>query len=228
MSATACSRRDVGLVAGRERVPPDPERVDAGLFATRGDERVAQLVGPRARERRELGLERRLVDRRRVAARRLHHDVQPRQHRLADEHGEVDVAPAEGALQRVEDRHPHLGRVAVAREVHEARHEAAELVAADEQAEPAPIAEAHDAEREHGETIGRESEHLVARDRLEDVEQGAPPVAHRGERRRAGDHRVRLPAHDGKRAPWARCRPWRCRARRSAARRRRRRSRRSA
>ena len=76
-------RRDVGLIPGRERVAPDPEGVDAGLFATRGDERVAQLVGPSARDRRELGLERGFVDRRRVAARRLHHDVQPREHGVA-------------------------------------------------------------------------------------------------------------------------------------------------
>ena len=104
----------------------------------------------------------------------------------------------EGALQRGEDRHPHLRRVAVTREIDEARHEAPELVAAHEQAEPAPIAEAHHAEREHGEAIGREPEHLVARDRLQHVDQRAPPVAQRRVAG-AGDHRLRLPAHDGER-----------------------------
>ena len=65
------------------------------------DERVAQVVGPGARERGELGLERGSVgDRRRVAG-VSHHDVQPRHHRLGDQDGEVDRAPAERALQRV-------------------------------------------------------------------------------------------------------------------------------
>ena len=165
----------------------------------RGDERVAQLVGPSARDRRELGLERGFVDLRGVGTRRLHHDVQPREHRITDEHGEVDLAPAERSLQHVEHRQSHLGRVAVAREVDQARHEAAEFVGAHEQAQPAPIAEAHDPEREPGETIGRETEHLVPRDRLEHVDQRSPPMTQR-RRARTSEHRLDLPAHDGDRA----------------------------
>ena len=120
MSATACNGSTSAWYAGGNASRQVAEGVDAGFLATGGDERVAQLVGPRARDRRELRFELGFVDRRRVGAGRLHHDVESGEHCVAHEHGEIDFASPERASQRVEDRDADLGRIAVAREVHEA------------------------------------------------------------------------------------------------------------
>ena len=79
----------------------------------------------------------------------------------------------------------HLGRVAVAREVHETRHESVELVASDEQAQSTPIAELQDPQGERDQPIGRESEHLVSRDRLQHVDERTLRVARGGKPDRA-------------------------------------------
>ena len=89
----------------------------------------------------------------------------------------------------------HLGRVPVAGEVHEARHEAAVMVAADEQPHPAPLAHAHDPDGQLGELVDREPEQLVARIGLEHVGERATVVAV-GREARAGEHLLRLaPQH---------------------------------
>ena len=98
MSATACAGVTSAWYPGGNVSAPDPERVEPELLTVRCDQRVAQLVGPTARDRCELGLERGFVDLRGVGARRLHHDVQPREHGVADEHREVDLASSERAL----------------------------------------------------------------------------------------------------------------------------------
>ena len=87
---------DLELVSGRERAHPVPVRLDAGLLAPRLDESVVQVVDPRAHQRRQLGLQRRRVDRRRAVG-CAHDDVQARHHRLGQQYGEVDFAPVERA-----------------------------------------------------------------------------------------------------------------------------------
>ena len=65
MSATACSGATSAWYAGGNASRQTRNASTPGLLAARGDERVVQLVDPRARQRRELRLERGLVDRRR-------------------------------------------------------------------------------------------------------------------------------------------------------------------
>ena len=65
--------------------------------------------------------------------------------------------------------HPQVGRVGIARHEHEAGDEALERVAADEQAQPLPVAEREDAERRVVELVVGDLEQLVARIGLEDV-----------------------------------------------------------
>ena len=141
-----------------------------------------------AHERRELAPRPRADRRAGAPSGVVDHDVQARHHRLGEQQVEVDVAPAErDAAASSSTCMPHAGRVAVAREVHQARHEAAELVVAHEEPHPPAQAHAHDAGRELGQLVDAEAEQLVARVALEHVRQRAPVVA-RGREARPLDH----------------------------------------
>ena len=168
--------RDVELVRGREGAHPAPVRLDARLLTLDLHEGVVQVVDPGPHLRRQLCLESEHVDLG-CAVGRADDDVQSRHHRLGDQRGEVDVVAAERPPERVHHLHAGEGRVPVAREVDEARHEAAALVAADEEAHPPSEAHAHDAGGDLCQLVDVEAEQLVARVRLEHVCERARVVA---------------------------------------------------
>ena len=93
------------------------------------------------------------------------------QHRLGDTRAVVDARPAERLLEDLLDPLPVPGVEALARQVDEAGEEAAERVATDEEAHAPPLAEVEDAHRRLEELVLRDLEQLVARVRLEDVEE---------------------------------------------------------
>ncbi len=188
-------RRHLGLVRGRERVAPTPGLLDPGLLTERVDERVVQVVDPVAGDGREPGLECFGID---VgdAGGGVDDDLQARHHLLGDEHGEVRAGTVVGLAQRVDHEPAHVGRVAVAGQVHEARDEAAHPVATHEQPHAPAQAHAHDRQRERGQLVGGEPEELVARVRGQHVDQAATVVAV-GRQPRARQHRGHLLADDG-------------------------------
>ena len=182
-------RVDVGPVRGGERVAPGAHGVEAGFLPLRRDEYVTQLVDPVARDLAELDFEGALGDDGRCAGRRLHDNVQAGENRVAHEDGEVDLGAADAASHRFDDSHADRGRVAVARQVHQARDKPSERVPVGEEAYPPPFAKAHDADRQREQLAFGQAEQLVTGDRLEHVPQGAPVMTGGYEAR--GLHHVR-------------------------------------
>ena len=78
---------------------------------------------------------------------RAQHDVQAGEHRLAHERLVLLAGRAERLMQDVGDLEPQRGRVAVARHVDEARHEAAVRIVAHEDPDPAALLEVQDPHR---------------------------------------------------------------------------------
>ena len=104
-------------------------------------------------------------------------EVQPGQHRLGHQRRVVDAR----AVERVEQDRlhgvPHLGRVAVARQVDQAGHEPAVVVAAQEQPQLPALLQVQHAQRGGGEVVAADLEQLVARVGLEDLQQVLARVA---------------------------------------------------
>ena len=91
------ARADVELVRRQgTRACQARKRVEAGFLAPRVDERVVEVVDPRAHERGQFRLDRERIDGTRTVG-RAHHDVQPRHHLLGHQHREVDVVATERA-----------------------------------------------------------------------------------------------------------------------------------
>ena len=93
-------RVEVVPVRGGERVAPDAQQVEPGLFAARRRERVAEVVDPRPRRRRDCALRARRRRRQRVARIDVQHEVQAREHRLAEARVPL-VAPRRNASVRI-------------------------------------------------------------------------------------------------------------------------------
>ena len=105
------------------------------------------------------------VERRHLARRGAHREVDARQHGVAEQHVEVGAGAGERRHQDALELHAQVGRVRLARHVDQARDEAVERVAPDEQAQPLPLAEREDAERGFVQLVVGDLEQLVARDR---------------------------------------------------------------
>ena len=112
-----------------------------------------------------------------LAAPGPHDEVQPREHRLGHARGVVDEGRAELLREDVGHLEADRRRVAVAREVDEAGHEAAVAVAAHEQPGLAALLHVQDREGHLGELLGVDLEQLVARVGLEDLQQVLVGVA---------------------------------------------------
>ncbi len=160
-----------GLRVGRHR----PRRsLEAPCLA----ERLGEVLVPGAGRVDDALLEGRLVHVGDVGARRHTHDeVQAGERGLADARRVVDVLAAEGLEQDGLDAQPDRRVVAVAREVDEARDEAAELVAAQEELGLAALLQVQHARRDLGELRRARLEELVARVGLEDLEDVLARVA---------------------------------------------------
>ena len=96
MSSTATRAATSNWYAGGERVHPLAEGVESVLLALRVDERVMEIVDPRAGEPTQLGLEREHVGLGRTVG-RAHDDVEPRHDRFGHQCGVVDIRATERA-----------------------------------------------------------------------------------------------------------------------------------
>ena len=152
-----CASREIVAVGGGERVPIAPEQRGATLLAKPFDERVLEVVGPRTRRLGDLGLDRREIVVADRSRNRVDDEVQPRKHRLRDACTQVDAGPAERPQEYLLDPLADVGVVSLERQVDEARQEAPERVAADEEADAATLAEVEDPERDLVELVRRRS-----------------------------------------------------------------------
>ena len=121
--------------------------------------------------------------------------VDAHQHPLGQPQAPVDGLGAERVAQDLADPDP-VGRVeAVAREEHEARHEALVAVRAHEQPHALALAELEDPARDPVELVDLHLDQLVARERVDDLDQRLVVVA-AGREPGALAHRLRLaPQH---------------------------------
>jgi hypothetical protein len=163
-----------------------PERGRA-LLAHRLDERCLEVVLPAPARLRDVGLDRAQVEVGGLLGRGAHQHVDARERGLREMHGELHARAAEVALQDLLDLHAHVGVEALARQVDEARVEAAVDVAADEGTGLAPVAQAKDPQRGLVERLLVDLEELVAGVCLEHREQVLVRVAVLAEAR-ALDH----------------------------------------
>ena len=186
--------RVLGAVAGREGVAVPLRQHDPDVLAILVDQQVVQVVGPVAHGGDDTGLEGFEVDRRTGAV--LHDVVQPGQVRLGHPRLVGGAAPPQPVDQDRLDGEPGRGVVAVARQVHEHRPEAPEVVLAHEDACEAPLLELVDGQRGVVELVGADLHQLVARVRLEDGQQILVGVARRMEAGPRADE-LDLAAQDG-------------------------------
>ena len=188
--------REVLAIGTGERLAVPLEQRHRPLLAELLEERLAQVVRPRARRRGEPGLDLTDVVLRDRALLRVDDDVEASLDRLGDSRGVVDARPAERLLEDVLDPLPVLRAEALARQIDQAGEEALERVAADEQPHVPALAEVEDPERGREQLVLRDLEQLVTRVRLEDVEERLVVVA-ASEEAGALDHPLRLPPEHG-------------------------------
>ncbi len=181
------AREEVLPVGAGERLAVALEQPAGALLAVVLGERVAEVVRPLARRGGQAGLDLGGVVGRDAVRIRVDDIVQAREHRLGDARRVVDADPVEGLAEDLVDPPPVLGVEALAREVDEAREEAAERVPPDEEADAPPLAEMEDAERDLEQLVLGDLEQLVARVRLDDLDQGLVVVAARDQLRALED-----------------------------------------
>ena len=196
MSSTACAGGEVLAVGDRERV------------AVALEERAARAPRRAARRARRGGRPSRRGSPRRAAPRsRRRRTPGPLPARCRRRSGGGPArtrrrascsrrsSPPNASLRISWIRCAVLGVEAIARQVDEAGEEAAERVAADEEPNALPLAEVEDPERDLEELVLRDLEELVARVRLEDLDERLVVVAALRQAR-ALDHPLRLAAED--------------------------------
>ena len=186
------TRREVVAVGAGERVAVALVQRDCSLVTGMIDERVAEVVRPRARGRGEARLDLRHVVVGHRAGLGVDDVVQAGQHRLGDAGRVVGALARERLLQDLLDLAPVLRVEPLARDEDQAGEEAAEHVAADEEPDAAALAEMEDAERDLEQLVVRDLEQLVPRVRLEDLDQRLVVVA-AGQQARALEHALHLP-----------------------------------
>ncbi len=172
---------EILAVAGRKRAAEAAVERVAARLARVGDQRRAQVVGPAARGGAQARLQLADVERRELSGRGAHDDLDARQHRLGQVDVEIRCRPVAGLGEHRLPFLPQLGRVVLARDVDETRHEALERVAAHEQAEALVVAQVQDRHRGARELVLRHLEQLVARIRLQHVDQHLVGVAAGGQ-----------------------------------------------
>ena len=177
MSSTASSAGEVRAVGAGEGVAVAVAERPGPLLAELLGDGGAKVVGPRARRPGEARLDLREVVLGGCARLGVDDVVQSRQHRLRNAGRVVDTRPAEGLLQDLLDPLPVPRVEALPRQEDETRDEAAERVAADEEADAPALAEMEDPERDLEELVLRDLEQLVARIRLEDLDERLVVVA---------------------------------------------------
>ncbi len=182
MSATADAGDPIGPVGGREGVLVALVELGALLLAVLLD------AARRADRRSTLAWPARAAPRSRRHRRRRGHAVaavddvvHAREQRLGELQRPVDVGPAECLDQDPPDALAVLGVEAIARDADQARDEAVERVAADEQPHALALAEAEDPHRHVEQLVGLDLEQRVARVGLEDLEQRLGVMAVRRE-----------------------------------------------
>ncbi len=162
---------EVLAIGAGERLAVALEERPGALLAELLRERVAEVVGPGSRRRREAGLDLGDVVLRSRARLRVDDEVDTREHRLGELRRVVDADAAQGLPEDLLDS-PAIPRVeALARQVDETREEAGERVSADEEPHAPALVEVEDAERGLEQLVLRDLEQLVARVRLEDLDQ---------------------------------------------------------
>ncbi len=134
-----------------------------------GHQGQGELVVPREDHLGDAGLEGLGVDLgHRLPPRHPDHDVQPREHGLGDTRGVVDADPADRVHQDLLDLQAHVGRVAVARQVHQAGQEPLVGVVPQEQPRGPPLLEVQRRLGDGRQLVGVDREQLVAGERLEE------------------------------------------------------------
>ena len=165
-------RRRIGfLEADGERIAVTGEQRARLVRRIDQRQRVAQSVGPRAHDGRDLALQRGAIDRGRVAAGAADDEVHAHQRAFREERIERRDAPDKGAAEIIADPRADVAVVAFARHEHQHRHEAVEAVAPRQHAHARPFVELQDGEREMIERVFFDLEQLVARIMLQHVGQ---------------------------------------------------------
>ena len=193
---------EVLAVGAGERLAVALEERAGALLADLLGERVAEVVRPGARRFRQTRLDLGDVVLRNRTRLGVDDDVEAGQHRLGDTRAVVDARAAERRLEDLLNPLPVPGVEALARQVDETGEEAAERVAADEEAHAPALAEVEDAHRRLEELVRRDLEQLVARVRLEDVEERLVVVTPAEQTRPLHDALGLAPEHRD--LPWAR------------------------
>ena len=175
--ANGRSRRHVVAVGDGEGVRVAAHEHGRALLAQRLDGRDLEVVLPPAQGLRDVGLDRMDVVVGCLARARPHQHVDACKHGLGQVHREFHRGAVQVALQDLGDLHAHVGVEALARHEDQARIEAAEEVAADEDAGLAPVAQAQDPQRRLEQRFLVDLEELVARIILQHREQVLVHVA---------------------------------------------------
>ena len=170
-------RGEVLLVGERERVGVAVRQHARLLLAELLDQRGAQVVGPFAGRVGHLRLDPRDVVHRHVGGVDVDHVVQAREHRFGHARPVVDGLAVQLAFEDLLDPLAVARVEPVARDVDETREEAPEVVAADEQPHAAALAQLEDAHRDREQVVLGDLQQLVARVRLDDVDERLVVVA---------------------------------------------------
>ena len=188
-------RHPIGAVCGREGFAIAAVERGAPLLSVLSVQRLLEIVAPRARRGHEQRLYLARVHVRQAARLGVDEIVQPHEHGLRDSRGVVEAVRAGRAPDDPLDASAVLGVEAVARHEHQTGQEAAEGVAAHEQAQALALAEVQDPDSDLEQLFDGDLEQLVARVGLQDLDQGLLVVAARRERG-ALEHGGHLAAQD--------------------------------
>ncbi len=169
--AAGVLRLGLGLVTRREYVAVDPEQLVAFVVAEGIEHLGAQLVRPADDHFGEFRLDVLDTDSRTLARRRPHDRVQPRERRIGDLDAGIDGRAVERLLQDPLDALAHGRRITLAGNEDDAREKAPERVAAQEEPHPLAILQVQDADGRSRQVGNRTLEQLVARERVQDVQQ---------------------------------------------------------
>ncbi len=149
----------------------------AFAFAVAADQRFAQIVLPVAQHVGQTLLHPFHIQLQALTGLGAHDQVHLGQRRVAQHHAGIDVFALQGVLQHAFHAQAHVGVEALARQEHQRRDEATELVAAQEQAATHALLQAQHAHGGAEQLVLAGLEQLFARQRLQDVAQCLAAVA---------------------------------------------------
>ena len=166
------AREEVIAVGGRERaraVAAHERR--ARLLAELLQQRLLQLVVPAASGLDDARLQLLAVVRRQLAGGHAQRVVDAHEHPIRQPQPPVDGLRVERLAQDLGDAHPVVRVEAIARQEHEAGHEALVAVGAHEQPHALALAQLEDPDRDRVQLVGLDLEQLVARERVHDLDE---------------------------------------------------------